>query len=62
MSQDVWPKMPLHFSAQIVCSSQKVWDFPKKLSLGVFKKKSSLWVSIHRCDGYVEEKINFYAN
>ena len=34
----VWPKipqMPLKISAQSVCQSPKVWDFWKKLSLGV---------------------------
>ena len=30
-----WPKIPPKFSAQFVCSSPKLWDFQKKLPLGV---------------------------
>ena len=29
------PQMPQNLSAQFVCPSPKVWDFRKKLSLGV---------------------------
>ena len=35
------PKMPLHVSAQFVCSSPKFWDFRKKLSLSV---RPCVWV------------------
>ena len=35
------PQMPPIFSAQFVCPSPKVWDFRKKLSLGV----RSPWIS-----------------